>query len=329
MKKLIIIITILFTKTISFSQQISDGYAPGIDNYTIPLKSGVYSGVNALGGIPDTSQQWNHLFVIRHGNANTNYQLQIASTIFENDRLFFRKIASGDLTSANPVWLEVATRGTNNFTGNQTFNGNVGIGNTNPLDKLDISGNLILRNYENITGKGNNITFTAYGSDLQGPQIRSYLTFAAGNDSRMGLVLSSYSKGYMDELFLIDGNVGIGKINPSNKLDVNGTIHSKEVKVDMIGWSDFVFKKEYKLPTLAEVEKHINEKGHLENIPSEEEVLQNGINLGEMNAKLLQKIEELTLYSIQQSKEIEVLKQENKSFKALSDRLFEIEKKLK
>ena len=99
------------------------------------------------------------------------------------------------------------------------------------------------------------------------------------------------------------GNVGIGTTNPTNKLDVNGTIHSKEVKVDMNGWSDFVFKKEYNLPTLEEVEKHITEKGHLENIPTEKEVLENGINLGEMNAKLLQKIEELTLYMIEMKKE--------------------------
>ncbi|WP_264537743.1 hypothetical protein [Flavobacterium sp. N1736] len=83
------------------------------------------------------------------------------------------------------------------------------------------------------------------------------------------------------------------------------------------------------MPTLAEVENHIKEKGHLENIPSEEEVLKNGINLGEMNAKLLQKIEELTLYTIQQSKEIQDLKEENKSLKLLSERLAILEQKLK
>ncbi|MFQ6599577.1 hypothetical protein [Flavobacterium sp. C3NV] len=99
------------------------------------------------------------------------------------------------------------------------------------------------------------------------------------------------------------GNVGIGTSTPDSKLAVNGTIHSKEVKVDMNGWPDYVFNKEYNLPTLAEVEKHINEKGHLENIPREEEVLKNGINLGEMNAKLLQKIEEMTLYMIEMKNE--------------------------
>ncbi|MNR54620.1 hypothetical protein D3C85_1748410 [compost metagenome] len=80
------------------------------------------------------------------------------------------------------------------------------------------------------------------------------------------------------------------------------------------------------MPTLEEVEKQINEKGHLENIPSEKEVVENGLNLGEMNAKLLQKIEELTLYNIQQSKEIQVLKKENKS---VSERLAKIEQLLK
>jgi len=120
---------------------------------------------------------------------------------------------------------------------------------------------------------------------------------------------ASYATGQTEKLRILgNGNVGIGKINPTNKLDVNGTIHSQEVKVDMTGWSDFVFKKEHRLPTLTEVEKHISEKGHLENIPSEQEVLKDGINLGEMDSKLLQKIEELTLYIIDQEKKTQELK---------------------
>ncbi|PQJ80302.1 hypothetical protein [Polaribacter porphyrae] len=84
-------------------------------------------------------------------------------------------------------------------------------------------------------------------------------------------------------------------------------------------WSDFVFYKNYNLPTLQEVEKHIKEKGHLKDIPSAKEVEKNGIFLGEMNAKLLQKIEELTLYIIAQEK---ILKKQEEKIKEL-----EIEKK--
>ena len=104
-----------------------------------------------------------------------------------------------------------------------------------------------------------------------------------------------------------DTKVGIGTNNPMNELDVNGTVRAKEVKVES-GWADFVFKKDYKLLTLEEVKRHIDEKGILPGVPSESDVKANGVNLGEVNALLLQKIEELTLYVIKQQEEIEQLK---------------------
>lgn len=114
-----------------------------------------------------------------------------------------------------------------------------------------------------------------------------------------------------------NGSIGIGTgssaLNPLEKLAVNGLIHTKEVKVDLLGWPDYVFAKEYKLPSLLEVEKQIKENGHLANIPSAIEVENNGVLLGEMNKKLLEKVEELTLYIIQMNKEIELLKSKSKN----------------
>jgi len=95
------------------------------------------------------------------------------------------------------------------------------------------------------------------------------------------------------------GNVAIGATTVPNgyTLAVDGKIIGEEVKVQLSGnWPDYVFKEDYKLPTLEEIKKHIDEKGHLPNIPSAEEVKINGVEVGEMNRLLLEKVEELTLY---------------------------------
>jgi hypothetical protein len=101
---------------------------------------------------------------------------------------------------------------------------------------------------------------------------------------------------------IMEDRIGIGTTSPQNKLDVNGTVHAKEVKVDLTGWSDFVFAPAFKLKPLTEVEQYIKANGHLLEIPSATEVEQKGVNLGDMQAKLLQKVEELTLYTIEMEK---------------------------
>lgn len=122
-----------------------------------------------------------------------------------------------------------------------------------------------------------------------------------------------------------EGNIGIGTLNPDKKLTVNGTVHAEEVLVSAVG-ADFVFEDDYKLRTLEEVENYINENKHLPEIASAMEMKQNGVELGDMGTKLLQKIEELTLYAIELKKKnkelsekIEAMKKE----KRLPDNVFQ------
>lgn len=118
-----------------------------------------------------------------------------------------------------------------------------------------------------------------------------------------------------------DGKIGIGTTNPDELLTVKGKIHTQEVLVDLDGAvaPDYVFEKhfigysemmpEYSLITLEELEAFLKENNHLPNVPSAETMQKEGISLKEMNLLLLQKIEELTLYTLQQQKEIDALKE--------------------
>ncbi len=196
--------------------------------------------------------------------------------------------------------------------------GNVGIGVSNPKEILDIHGNFRIAGntfyrMSRRTSKG--IYFYRDGAASTTGTSSWGLEFKDDIDTGDHL-LSLKSVGRLRLNIVRNGNVGIGTTNPDARLAVNGTIHTKEVKVDMDGWSDFVFEKDYELPTLEEVQQYITEHGHLENIPSASDVEENGILLGQMNAKLLQKIEELTLYTIEQDKQLrhhEIRKKELKN----------------
>lgn len=105
-----------------------------------------------------------------------------------------------------------------------------------------------------------------------------------------------------------NGNLGIGASpDATHKLSVNGMIRAKEVKVTLSGWADYVFDDEYKLKSLQEVENYIKQNKHLPDVPSAAQVEKEGVNVGEMEAILLKKIEELTLYMIELKKENQVL----------------------
>ncbi len=199
--------------------------------------------------------------------------------------------------------------------------GNVGIGTATPNTKLDLKGDLTIDG-----GEDSRI----YMSDSP-VELNKYLLLlnSALNKSAIGLkaggLLISDTYGYANPSkndLVVKGNVSIGVNNTQGyKLAVNGSIRAKEIKVETTNWPDYVFAKDYKLVSLEQTEKHIKEKGHLPGIPSAKEVKANGVDLGEMNARLLQKIEELTLYLIEIKKENEQerLKQQKKIEKQEKD----------
>lgn len=118
-----------------------------------------------------------------------------------------------------------------------------------------------------------------------------------------------------------DGKLGIGTTSPDHKLDVTGNIRAHKVLVNADKTADFVFDKDYRLPALEKVEEYISVHGHLPEIAPADDMRENGIDMGTFQIQLLQKIEELTLYIIEQQKEISILRKQN-------DRITELEEQV-
>ena len=308
--RIYILLFVAFVVQINFAQSVfpTDGGNVGIGTITPNSKLTIKSGTTGVSIHPGsgTNSYFGSIAFNRESatgeifdNRAYAFQINNGNNVYDKS-LHFQIYDSEGIQIANNALVINGAKG-----------GNVGIGTSDPSALLDIYSPLpIVGSYNTQIWSTSNVD---YNLKLQ----------TIWNNSGVNQEFIQRFNGIdYKSLVFFQGNIGIGISNPTNKLDVNGTIHSKEVKVDMSGWSDFVFKKEYNLPTLEEVEKHIAEKGHLENIPSEQEVLKDGVNLGEMDAKLLQKIEEMTLYMIEMKKENDSLKNNQKN---LEERLKKIE----
>ncbi|HFK5546414.1 TPA: hypothetical protein ACG0AR_003301 [Elizabethkingia anophelis] len=184
----------------------------------------------------------------------------------------------------------------------------VGIGITNPTSKLEVY-NEASKSHLTLSANDNSandlsridLDYKIQNKDHIVGRISSFY-LDSGNGGTGGLRFFTREAGQLTEKMMIAPN---GNISVSNKLE------AREIKVTTTPTADFVFEDSYQLPNLESVEKHIKEKKHLPEIASAAEMQKEGVNIGNFQIKLLQKIEELTLYQIQLNKEVTNLKQEN------------------
>ncbi|CAL2093967.1 shufflon system plasmid conjugative transfer pilus tip adhesin PilV [Tenacibaculum sp. 190524A05c] len=233
--------------------------------------------------------------------------------------------------------LQLGTSGTltNGPTPRMTINktGKVGVGLTNPNAKLEVKHAGTIGGKWNPSGSFLTLNDGANSLLMDTNEIYGNSTLHIGSASGDLLKIRAVptSGGMVDRVVVkANGDVGIGTLNPDAKLAVKGKIHAEEIKIDLsVPAPDYVFLENYDLKTIEEVDTYIKEKGHLPNIPSAKVMEKNGVELGLMNMKLLEKIEELTLYTIDQNqqiksttKQLQKLEKENKE---LEDRLTKLE----
>ena len=195
---------------------------------------------------------------------------------------------------------------------NLTSTGYLGIGTSSPTNYLEVKGygNSTIKvgnvytlccDYSGITMNGSTSSYDY--NILSGPIDQNlYINRPTGSAIRFGEGALN-----LDMIITTGGNVGIGTGTPSYKLDVCGTVRAKEVRV-ATGWCDYVFDENYKLMSLSELEQYLKTFKHLPDVaPASEVESDGGLPVGDMMSSMIKKIEELTLYTIEQDKQIRQL----------------------
>ncbi|WP_127130089.1 hypothetical protein [Pseudoflavitalea rhizosphaerae] len=228
--------------------------------------------------------------------------------------------------------------------GNASFKG-IGVNTLNPTVALQVTGNSIISGHTtlgSLTIATNAVAGRVFTCNASG--LGTWQDLPAGSGSGWTLTGNSGTTenklgttGAVDLPFITnntekmritkDGNVGIGitSFDANYKLHVNGNIRARKVRVENNNWPDYVFKTDYPLMSLAELAAFIKQYHHLPEIPSATEVQKSGIDLGANQATLLKKIEELTLYIIEQQSKLD---QQQDAIKQQNQRIEQLEKKL-
>lgn len=296
-KSLILLSALLFSASI-YAQILNPTSSISASGTADAFKGG-YTFAYAASGTP-----WNGS-LLSFGGFSNNYDTQINSDYGEGKHLSFRtrngdfNNGAGQWNSWNEIWHSGNLNNANSDFNAKILNASVLSSNNNNAE-----GGVLSLSNQTKTGTANS-TWRIYNTTGQyGNSLQFWGYSADGSNSGVRLKISDA------------GDMALP----------HGKFEAKEVKVTTTPTADFVFEEDYNLPKLEEVEKHIKEKKHLPEIASAKEMEKEGVNVGEFQIKLLQKIEELTLYSIEQNKKIKTLQSENKDLKSLLERVEKLEK---
>ena len=208
------------------------------------------------------------------------------------------------------TWAQVYDRD-----GDFRISGKLGVGTATPSTQLEVNGAMKLTStYGNLTVSSTDANYMRFNTSLPAFHFNKPLCLQSTVIRGTGRALLFYTNTNTNCLTLLDSRVGIGTQNPLYSLDVNGSIRAKEILVETTG-ADFVFADDYQLRPLSEVKAFIAENKHLPEIQSAQEMQENGVSVSELQTQLLQKIEELTLYILQQDETIQELRQEVEQLK--------------
>ncbi len=302
-----------------------------------------YSGTTSIGGIYDPVTGTKVANLIDYKFDPTTTQIKQRSYLFydtnTNDRQYFYDPRVEEVNGQEPS-ITALLAGPNSGSGGGGLwsasgsdiyynGGKVGIGTNSPAGNLHISsgtsGDATLRleaDTDNDNEDDNPMILIRQDGDGVGVSMGFSQENFGGNIFGIGTRHLSVDNWDSFVINTQNGNVGIGTRIPDSKLTVKGKIHAEEVKVDLsVPGPDYVFKSDYYLRSLEEIRAYIKKYGHLPSIPSAKEMETNGIDLGVMNMKLLEKVEELTLYILQQDKELIKHKQKNQELEKRLEKL--------